>query len=157
MEALAPGVEAEEESNGMADILHQFKVKAPPQRVFDAFCIASELNNWWTARAEGEPNPEALYTLWFGPEYDWRARVSLVVPGKAITWTMEQAMDDWMGTTVGITLQEEPDGTVVDFFHRGWRTANDHYRISNYCWGNLLTGLKNYIEKGIVVPFNDRN
>ncbi len=140
----------------MADILHQFRIDATPQKVFDAFCSANGLNDWWTARASGEPRLGGIYTFWFGPDYDWRAQVTHLVPGKEITWTMTQAMDDWMDTKVGIRLSQAGTGTLVDFFHTGWREPNDHYRISNFCWGTLLTGLKNYVEKGIVVPFEKR-
>ena len=141
----------------MAHILHQFRINAPAHEVFTAFCTSAGLSNWWTARSSGEPKPGALYTFWFGPEYDWRARVIHLVPGKEITWKMEQAMDDWMGTEVGIRLKEDQGRTLVDFFHTGWASPNDHYRISNYCWGTLLKGLKDYVELGTVVPFEKRN
>ncbi len=140
----------------MADILHQFRIEASSQEVFDAFSTAKRLNDWWTARAVGEPRLGNVYTFWFGPEYDWRAKVIHLVPGKEITWTMTQAMDDWMNTQVGIRLTPEGKSTIVDFFHTGWREPNDHYRISSFCWGTLLTGLKNYVEKGIIVPFEKR-
>ena len=31
-----------------------------------------------------------------------------------------------------------------------------HYGRSSYCSAMLLNGLKNYIEKGVVVPFEDK-
>lgn len=141
----------------MADILHQFRVNASARRVYDAFCTPADLNNWWPAQSSGRPQTGETYTLWFGPEYDWRAKVTEAVPGKHFTWKMTQAMDDWMGTEVGIQLTEDKDGTIVDFSHKGWPEANAHFRISNYCWGYLLAGLKNYLEAGVVVPFEKRN
>lgn len=140
----------------MPDILHQFRIEAAPEKVFEAFCSSKGLNNWWPAKSSGEPRKDEVYSFWFGPEYDWRARVIQVVPGKEITWQMTQAMDDWMGTQVGIRLSTENNSTIVDFFHRNWREPNDHYRISTFCWGSLLMGLKNYVEKGVVVPFENR-
>lgn len=140
----------------MADILHQFRIEAPAEKVFEAFCSARGLNDWWTARASGEPKVDEVYTFWFGPEYDWRAKVTHVVPAKEITWTMTQAMDDWVGTRVGVRLSQTGTSTLVDFFHEGWRETNDHFRISSFCWGTLLTGLKNYVEMGVVVPFEKR-
>jgi len=140
----------------MPDILHQFKIEAPPQKVFNAFCSARGLNDWWALDSSGEPSQGAVYRLYFGSEYDWRAEVTHIVPGKEITWTMTQAMDDWMGTRVGIRLSQTGNSTLADFFHEGWREPNEHFRISNFCWGTLLTGLKNYVERGIVVPFEQR-
>lgn len=139
------------------DILHQFVINAPAQKVFDAFCTPKGLNDWWPLESSGAPRMGSEYRLYFGPEYDWRATVIHVVDGKEITWEMDQAMDDWIGTKVGVRLREEKGSTIVDFFHIGWESANDHYRISNYCWGTLLNGLKNLVEEGIVVPFKDRN
>lgn len=78
-----------------------------------------------------------VYTLFFGPEYDWRAKVVHVLPGKEITWKMIEAMDDWMGTEVGVTLMEENGITTVDFFHTGWREPNAHFRISTFLLGHL--------------------
>ncbi|MBL7865690.1 MAG: SRPBCC domain-containing protein [Cyclobacteriaceae bacterium] len=140
----------------MPDIFHQFRIEAQPQKVFDAFCSQQGLNDWWTARSSGVPKAGEVYTFWFGPEYDWRATVAHVVPGREITWQMTQAMDDWVNTRVGIRLTADKEGTLVDFFHEGWREANPHFRISNFCWGTLLTGLKNYVERGTVIPFDQR-
>ena len=141
----------------MYDILHQFRIASQAQKVFDAFTSPAQLNNWWPLRSDGQPKMGEMYTLYFGPEYDWRAEVIHVVPGKEFTWKMTQAMDDWMNTEVGIRLKAENSGTTVDFFHTGWREAGDHYRISNYCWGTLLNGLKMWVEKGMIVPFEERN
>lgn len=141
----------------MADILHQFRIEAPAQKVYVAFCTSRGLADWWPAKSSGEPKPGETYTLWFGPEYDWRAKVIHVIPNKEFTWKMTQAMPDWMGTEVGIRLKEDNNGTIVDFFHTGWPERNDHFRISNFCWGTLLNGLKNLVEKGVVVPFENRN
>lgn len=141
----------------MADILHQFRIKASASSVYAAFTEPIHLNCWWPAQSSGMPKEGEIYALQFGPEYDWRAKVVHALPGKAFTWKMIQAMDDWMGTEVGIRLTEDKGGTVIDFFHTGWPEANDHYRISNFCWGYLLAGLKKYVEDGVVIPFEERN
>lgn len=102
----------------MPDILHQFRIDGPCGKVFDAFSRPSDLVNWWPERSAGEPKSGEIYTLWFGPEYDWRAKFIHIVPGREFTWKMTQAMDDWMGTEVGIRLKDDSGGTIVDFFHR---------------------------------------
>lgn len=140
----------------MADILHQFNVNAPPQKVFDAFCTSNGLINWWPQRSSGQPKMGQEYTFYFGPEYDWRGEVTNIIPGKELTWKMTQASDNWKATRVGFKLLSGKDGTQVSFFHKGWKEANEHYRISNFCWAILLWGLKQYVEKGVVVPFEER-
>jgi Activator of Hsp90 ATPase homolog 1-like protein len=98
-----------------------------------------------------------VYNFYFGDEYNWYAKVVHVVPGKELTWQMTKAMEDWMGTEVGFTLTQEPNGTSVLFFHKNWVTLSDHFAITTFCWGQLLNGLKNYLEAGIVIPFEKRN
>lgn len=141
----------------MAKIQHQFIVSASAQKVFEAFCTPQGLDSWWTLRSEGKPEKDNVYTFFFGPEYDWRARVVRVKPNNTLTWQMVQAMDDWMPTRVGFRLREKDGQTTVQFFHEGWQKANEHFGISNYCWGQLLAGLKNYVETGAIIPFEDRN
>ncbi|MFO0940529.1 MAG: hypothetical protein U0930_07150 [Pirellulales bacterium] len=43
------------------------------------------------------------------------------------------------------------------FFHVDWESTSDHFAITNYCWGQLLKGLKDYVENGSVIPFENRN
>ena len=141
----------------MFDIHHNFIVKAPASAVFEAFCTPEGLDSWWTLKSAGEPVLDCLYTFYFGPEYDWRAKVTQVVEGRNLTWYMVKTMDDWQGTTVGFELSEKGYATHVHFFHLGWREANEHFGVTTYCWGQLLNGLKKYVEEGIIIPHARRN
>lgn len=141
----------------MFDIYHNFLVKAEPQQVFEAFCTPAGLNAWWTLESGGSPVVGNQYRFYFGPSYDWRAEVIQVVPGFELTWRMQRAMDDWLLTEVGFLLKRSDQGTSVSFFHKGWKDANEHFGITTFCWGQLLMGLKNYVERGVIVPFDKRN
>ena len=137
----------------MADIVHQFLVHAPPSEVFPAI---AQLDVWWTKRSPGELAEGAEVQLWFGPDYDWRARVSRYVPDVEIELELTRAQEDWQGTRVGWRLEEEGGGTGVHFHHLGWPEDNVHYRISCYCWAMYLRLLKRFVEHGEVVPYEDR-
>jgi uncharacterized protein YndB with AHSA1/START domain len=141
----------------MPDILHKFQIAAPPAKVFDAFCSPEGLNSWWTLRCNGRPEKGELYNFYFAPEYDWFAEVIHVIPGKELTWKMTGAMEDWMETQVGFQLAPDEKGTAVLFFHSDWKEPSDHFAITNYCWGQLLNGLKQYVENGKIIPFEQRN
>jgi uncharacterized protein YndB with AHSA1/START domain len=141
----------------MPDIIHNFIIKAAPQKIFDAFCLPEGLDSWWPLSSAGSPQLGNSYTFYFGPEYDWRAEVVHQVPGKELTWKMTKTMDDWIGTQVGYKLEARDGGTFVHFFHKGWREASEHFGIATFCWGTLLNGLKQFVEKGIVVPHGLRN
>jgi uncharacterized protein YndB with AHSA1/START domain len=141
----------------MYEILHQFPVSSTPAKVFDAFTTPAGLSAWWTFEAEGSPELDQIYRFYFGPEYDWRARVIHVVPGLQLTWQMTQAMEDWLPTQVGFQITPKASECAVRFFHRNWPHDGDHYAITCFCWGQLLRGLKDYVETGVVVPFAKRN
>jgi len=95
----------------MADILHDLPIKAPIDRVFDAVSTPEGLDAWWTDRSSGTPGMGEEYVLWFGPEYDWRARVSRIAPPTDFELEMTRADDDWTGTHVGFRLQPRDGAT----------------------------------------------
>jgi hypothetical protein len=63
---------------------------------------------------------------------------------------------DWMGTRVGFHLQEKNGNTNVYFYHIGWPTQNEHWRISCYCWAMYLRIMRRYVEHGEFVPYEKR-
>lgn len=140
----------------MTDILHDFPINASIERVFHAMTSPTGLDTWWTKRSEGEPREGAEYDLWFGPEYDWRARVTRSVPNTEFELEMTRADADWLGTRVGFRLEPRKGGTWVQFHHTGWPTANEHYRISCCCWAMYLRVLRRSLEHGETVAYEDR-
>jgi uncharacterized protein YndB with AHSA1/START domain len=125
-------------------------------RVFEVMTTPEGLDRWWTERASGTPREGAEYELGFGPEYQWRARVSRCTPGTEFEIEMTQAAPDWLGTRVGFRLDAEGDITWVRFHHRGWPDSNEHYRVSCNCWAMYLRILRRYIEHGESVPYDVR-
>lgn len=140
----------------MPDILQDFPIKADADRVFDAIATPEGLDRWWTVHSAGEPVDGAEYVLWFGPEYDWRARVTSVVRPSRFELQLIDADEDWNGTRVGFTLEPNGESTRVRFHHIGWPQANAHYRTSCHCWAMYLRILRRYLEYGEVVPYEDR-
>ncbi|NOT09834.1 MAG: SRPBCC domain-containing protein [Gemmatimonadales bacterium] len=140
----------------MTDILHDFPIAAPADRVFDGFTTPTGLDQWWTKRSAGEPRLGAVYELWFGPEYDWRGRVTRCEPGRAFELEMIAAAGDWLGTRVGVELEAGPNGTQVRFYHRGWPAGSEHCRVSSFCWAMYLRVLRRHLEHGESVPYEGR-
>ena len=64
----------------MANIVQEFTVKAPQDRVFQAMATPEGLAHWWTKTSEGKSEEGSEYNLFFGPEYDWRGRVTRYKP-----------------------------------------------------------------------------
>jgi uncharacterized protein YndB with AHSA1/START domain len=140
----------------MADILQDFPIKASPTQVYRAVTTPTGLDAWWTKRSSGEPREGAEYELWFGPEYDWRARVTRAVTDSEFELEMTRADDDWRGTRVGFHLTPREDGTWVRFHHTAWSGANEHYRISSHCWAMYLRLMRRFLEHGESVPYEHR-
>ena len=140
----------------MADIYHDFPIRAPQAQVFEAISSAQGLDAWWTKQAHGEVASGAIYDLGFGQGYAWQAKISNCVPGSEIEWEMTRADADWLGTRVGFRLQEKGNATKVHFHHTGWPEENVHYRTSSFCWAMYLRLLKRYVEQGDVVAYDAR-
>ncbi|HWA59252.1 MAG TPA: SRPBCC domain-containing protein [Gemmatimonadales bacterium] len=139
-----------------ADILHDFPIAVPPARVYEAITTPAGLDQWWTARSFGAPVPGSEYQLWFGPEYDWRAVVSIARPNEAFELRLTKAMVDWLGTRVGFVLSPGGAGTQLHFYHAGWNAVTEHFRISSFCWAMYLRLLRRYLEYGERVPYDER-
>ncbi len=140
----------------MPDIYHTLPIKAPANRVFEAISTPDGLNQWWTESSSGSPNLNSEYQLGFGPAYNWKAVVSVVVPDRAFVLSITDAQEDWEGSVVGFSLLHEEENTILNFYHKGWKQQNEHYTISCYCWAMYLRILKRYLEHGETVPYQDR-
>jgi uncharacterized protein YndB with AHSA1/START domain len=140
----------------MADILQDFPIKVPPDRVFRAVSDPAGIDQWWTERCSGEPTVGATYDLDFGPEYLWRAEVTRSEPDAAFELRLTVADPDWEGSVVGFELTPSASGTQVRFYHRGWPEPNEHYRISSHCWAMYLRILRRHLEHGESVPYDQR-
>jgi uncharacterized protein YndB with AHSA1/START domain len=141
----------------MANILHDLPIAAPPEEVFRAISTPDGLNEWWTQTSRGTPSLGSDYSLGFGPEYLWHARVTELTAARAFELEMTAADSDWKGTRVGFRLTpRDGGGTLVAFRHTGWPSVNAHFRTSNCCWAMYLRILRRYLEHGERVPYEKR-
>ncbi len=142
--------------NSGFSIYHNLLIKASAKKVFDAISLPEHLNNWWSLKSSGEPKSGTIYNLNFTDAYNWYGQVSEVKENESFFIQMTDADDDWNPTTFGFAMEEKENGTYVRFSHTGWPEENDHLKHSSFCWAILLNGLKNYVEKGIIIPFEER-
>lgn len=139
------------------DIFFDFYINAPREKVFETFVLPKHLDNWWTLKSSGKPELDDIYNLNFTDTYNWFAQVSKLKMNHEFYLKIIDADSDWNPTTFGITLEEIQDKTLLKFSHTNWPENNHHYRFSAFCWSQLLLAFKNYIEKGIIIPFDKRN
>ena len=138
------------------DIHHDLPIDASAAKIFESISKPNHLENWWPLRCSGKPEKGAVYNFYFTPDYDWFAEVILCEPDSAFHLKMTKSDADWDPTTFGFDIEQRNTGVLLKFWHKGWPERNAHFRRSSFCWAMLLNGLKNYLEKGIIIPFEER-
>ncbi len=138
-------------------IFHDVHISAAPKALYDAVSLPWQLIHWWPLKCEGVPSVGSMYNFFFTAEYDWFGKVTKADEAKAFHIKMTKADTDWNPTSFGFDLLEQDNGTLLQFWHKDWPECNAHFKRSSYCWALLLKGLKDYVENGIVVPFEQRS
>lgn len=138
-------------------IYHDLAIEAPINEVFKAVSESGHLINWWPLKCTGKPESGAEYNFFFTQEYNWYGKVNEIVPNRIFSVKMTKSDLDWDGTTLTFEMKEEIKSVCLSFTHLGWNECNSHYRVASFCWAMLLKGLKDYVEKGIILPFEERS
>lgn len=142
----------------MNTIYHDFTINVSTEQVFEAISTPEGLNNWWTLRCSGNPKINEEYNFYFAEEYNWFAKVSKYSKNKELEFAITHAMLEWMPTRFGFRLKETANAvTYVEFYHENWKEISQEFRIASYCWANLLRQMKQYLEEGLITPFEKRN
>ena len=137
----------------MADIVHEIKIKAAPERVFQALTTLQGLKGWHSTQADGAGGAGGVLTFRHadGPTFRWE--VTDCVPASHVAWKCAAGPGDSVGTTVSFRLSPTDDGrTRVEQDHRGWPGTHGNFRKCNTYWGVLLHHLKRYVETGAAAP-----
>jgi uncharacterized protein YndB with AHSA1/START domain len=137
------------------DIRHAVLVRAPRERVYDAFTRAEELNAWFTNGAEVDPRPGGEMTWrWdhFGPDGVTGEDRGSVLEAERPSRYVFRWQAKLGGTTVEVAFEEHPEGTVVRLHEHGYPwTPEGRTELLNCAsgWGEALTLLKFYVEHGL--------
>lgn len=138
-------------------IYHDLTITSAPTKIFDSVSLPEHLVNWWPLECTGKPALDQEYNFHFTPQYNWFGKVSRIKKDELFFIKMTKSDLDWDHTSFGFEIEEIANGSLVKFSHKGWPSCNSHFRVSSYCWALLLKGLKDYVEKGIIIPFEHRS
>jgi uncharacterized protein YndB with AHSA1/START domain len=130
-------------------------VRAPRERVYDAFTRAEHLDAWFTTGAEVDARA--------GGEMVWRwdrwgpDEVTAEDRGPVLEARRpERYVFGWQeklgGTTVEVDFEAHPEGTVVRLCDHGYPDTQEGRESLLDCatgWGEALTLLKFYVEHGV--------
>ena len=134
-------------------------VRAPRDRVYDAFATAEGLNAWFTKGAEIDSRPGGPMRFRF---QDWGAEhdINVTFPGRVVEAKRpERFVFQWgdegltHATTVEITFEERGRGTLVKVREFGFAdTAEGMGSLirNSEGWGEAVTLVKFYLEHGLV-------
>ncbi|MDT0552309.1 SRPBCC family protein [Urechidicola vernalis] len=137
-------------------IYHDLVVDATINKVFNVISNPNELMYWWPLKCQGVPELNNTYNFYFSEEFNWFGKVVSIEKNKQFFIKMTTADSDWVDTTFGFELIKNGNSTQLSFSHLNWSKCNTHFKTSSFCWAMLLNGLKNYVEKGIIIPFEER-
>lgn len=142
----------------MNTISQGFFIKSSQEKIFEAISTPEGFNNWWTKECSGIPKLDAEFNFYFSEEYNWKAKVSKLIPNEAIEFTMTVASENWEDTVFGFQLTPDSNNNIfIEFYHKNWKSVNKEFQITNYCWANIFFQLKEYVETGLVLEFSQRN
>ncbi len=133
------------------EVSHTTWIRAPRERVYDAFATANGLNSWFTTGATIDPRPGGAMRFRF---VDWDAeKINAEFPGRVMEANrparfVYQWGEPGKESTVQIDLEERDGGTLVRLREHGFRELRS--AIGNASgWGEALTLWKFWVEHGI--------
>jgi uncharacterized protein YndB with AHSA1/START domain len=132
---------------------HAEFIKAPPERVYDAFAKSEGLNAWFTEGGSVDARPGGAMLFKFvdwGPE-----KINAEFPGKVLEARRpERFVYEWgapgEATTVELTFEATEGGTIVRVREHGF-VKMDNALGNSAGWGECLTLWKFWVERGISV------
>jgi len=138
-------------------IYHDLLINTSAANLFNAVSKPAELINWWPLTCSGEEKLNAVYNLNFTDTYNWFGKVITYKPPTSFHIQMTQSNANWDPTSFGFDIEEISNNKVqLHFWHKNWQDCNAEFKQSSFCWAMLLNGLKKYVERGIVIPFEER-
>ena len=134
-------------------IYHNFKIEAPPQKVFEAISTINGLKSWWkkdtsrNAMADGE-----LHFIFGNNQYDVM-KVTAFEKDKTIEWEITESTYPecrlWDGSKISFVLLEQEDkSTVLKFQHYNFPDGYEFCGVCNYNWSVAMQSIKSFCETG---------
>jgi uncharacterized protein YndB with AHSA1/START domain len=142
----------------MPNILHRITIKAPPDRVYRAISTAEGVRNWWTRDADLDSAEGGTGEFrFYGGTNVKTVRIEKLAHPEEVQWTVlsSKSQPFWEGTTITFHLRPDESGTVLSFFHRGFKEESEGFAMVTTGWAYFLVSLQQYLEKGRGAPSPD--
>lgn len=133
------------------DLNHQYFIRAPPARVFDAITNPKVLVQWLANRAELSARKGGRYLLAWTDGPTHTGEILEFRPGKSIAFAWEWPGVSLRGTVFRLSVQPEGDGTLLVVEHTGFPKQEewtDLYGGAEWGWTYFAMNLKSLLETG---------
>ena len=132
-------------------VRHQFYIRAPSRRVFQALTDPAWLVRWLADRAELAPRKGGRYLLAWrnGPEHS--GTVLEYVPGKRMTLEWSWPRVDLAGTRLKLSVGSKAGGTLLKIQHTGFPLTERWVKLyggTEWGWTYFFLNLKSVLERG---------
>jgi uncharacterized protein YndB with AHSA1/START domain len=131
----------------MVEMKHQIVIKASPEKVYAAIATQAGLRGWWTADSSTDETAGGNAQFGFSKRATvFRMKIDKFEPCKRVLWICRGDHPEWKGTILEWILNPDGSDTILRFTHGNWQSASDYYALCNSTWGELMYGLKDYVE-----------
>ena len=126
----------------MPAIKHLLRIKASPEKVYQAVTSQKGLSSWWTAKTKADAIIGSVAEFWFSDQYHDKMYVKELVKNKMVEWECIDGDKEWIGTRINFSIFPDEDGTTLLFSHYEWKEETDFYASCNFQWGRYMKSLK---------------
>jgi hypothetical protein len=125
----------------------------------EAFAAINDVRGWWSGSPGVEGRSDTVgaeFTYRYDPYHYSKQKVTELVPGKRVAWSVTDAKisfvedkTEWTGTTIVFDIAQQGDKTEVRFTHVGLIPNVECFNACSDAWGGYIKGsLKDLITKG---------
>ena len=137
----------------MASIKHLFHISSPREKVYQTVSTVKGIGDWWSVGTNGDYKIGGVVSVPFGNIVTMKFKPTEMKQNEKVLWECIEGPPDWIGTTIGFTLDENEGKTRVRFEHAGWKETGDHYAACSFSWGRYMESIRQLCQAGKGTPF----
>ena len=137
----------------LTDLFHSVPISASPEKVYAAFATQIGMQGWWTRDTSMESRVGGKAEFGFRHRATlFRMTIDEMTPNRTVRMSCLGDQSEWAGTTQEWSIEPTTEGSVLHFYHRGWREMTPFCASCNSMWGRLMFRLKDFVETGTPSP-----
>ena len=138
-------------NSAIRTLSHQYFIRAPPEKVFDAITNPQVLVQWLANRAELSTEKGGRYLLGWTDGPTHTGEILEYERGKSVALAWEWPGVDLKGTVFRLSVEPKDDGTLFHVEHSGFPMLEewtDLYGGAEWGWTYFAMNLKSLLETG---------